>query len=170
LISDIFEKSRYKSAYDVPGYLIRLTSSLWRRRLNAQLATIDLTEMQFVLLMGLGWIMKGQKAGVTQKELAEACDCSTALASQVLQILARKKLVRIAPNKKDARARTVSMTRFGEETLRKAVPLLEKAEAEFWGDEDEAKASLRQALRDTIEIQLNAAQEKIGRMPGFEDG
>ena len=82
--------SRFKSSYDVLGYLLRLMSQIWHRQLNAQLATIDLTEMQFVLMIGLAWLSETRPDGVSQKELAEDCGCSTALASQVLQKLVSK--------------------------------------------------------------------------------
>jgi DNA-binding MarR family transcriptional regulator len=167
-----FQKSRFHSAYDVLGYLLRLMSGLWHRQLNVELAKIELTEMQFVLLIGLGWLTETNPSGVNQKDLADACGCSRALASQVIQTLVRKEFVVITKDEKDARARIVRLSPAGEAVLQKAIPVLEKTDQEFWGGENEVTYRLREALRDALAMKLNdptSAEEGVARMPGFLD-
>jgi len=162
------EISGYRSSYDVLGYLLRLMSSIWHRKLNAELATIDLTEMQFVLLLGLGWLVETKPEGVSQKALAEACGCSTALASQVLQKLLRKELITVESDTRDARARVVRLTGPGEERLSKAVMLLENADKEFRADNPKVSQDLFDALRAAIDVKMANSTDPgrdFGAMP-----
>jgi DNA-binding MarR family transcriptional regulator len=162
------EISGYTSSYDVLGYQLRLMSSIWHRKLNAGLAEIDLTEMQFVLLIGLGWLLEANVKGVTQRELADACGCSTALASQVMQKLVKKGLVDIASHSKDARARLVSLSADGEERLKEAVLILRRADEEFRADDPEINQQLFEALRAALAVKIKGANEhldELGAMP-----
>lgn len=162
------EISGYSSSYDVLGYLLRLMSSIWHRKLNAGLARIDLTEMQFVLLIGLGWLLEANVKGVTQRELADACGCSTALASQVMQKLVQKGLVDITSDARDARARLVSLSPAGEERLKEAVLILREADDEFRADDPEVHQHLFDALKAAIAVKFKGHKDhldELGAMP-----
>jgi DNA-binding MarR family transcriptional regulator len=148
------EVSSYRSSYDVLGYLLRLMSLIWHRRLNAELAKIDLTEMQFVLLTGLGWFMESRPDGVSQKELAESCGCSAALASQVLQKLHRKALIVIRNDARDGRARLVRLSEAGEQRLQAAVKVLETVDKDFRADDPLVAQNLFDALRAAIAVKM----------------
>lgn len=129
--SHISEISHFKSPDDILGYLIRVLSSLWTRRLNAVLIEIDLTEMQFVVLMAVGW-RGDQPDGLTQAEMCDFCRISTALGSQVLASLVAKKLVSVKPKPNDGRAKVVVLTRAGRGKLAEAVQILEVLDRSFW--------------------------------------
>ena len=162
------EVSRFKSSYDVLGYLLRLMSQIWHKQLNARLATIDLTEMQFVLMIGLAWLSEARPDGVSQKELAEDCGCSTALASQVLQKLVSKKLVAVDVDPKDARVRVVRLSPEGDKRIRKAVKILEKEDEKFRSDNPEVAQNLFEALKAAIAVKLASTSEPghdLGAMP-----
>jgi DNA-binding MarR family transcriptional regulator len=162
------EISGYRSSYDVLGYLLRLMSSLWHRQLNAELAKIDITEMQFVLLIGLGWLQEANVRGVSQRELADSCGVSPALASQVMQKLVKKKLVEISIDTSDARARVVSLSTVGEERLREATAILRRTDEQFRAEDPEAFDRLFDALRATIEVKIREVgdhPEELGAMP-----
>jgi DNA-binding MarR family transcriptional regulator len=160
--------SHFQSPYDVLGYLLRLMSAIWHRRLNAELAKIDLTEMQFVLMMGLGWLAETRSEGVSQKELAESCGCSTALASQVLQKLVKKQLVVIESDPRDARARVVQLSKTGEQKIREAVVILERTDEEFRSDNPQVSLDLFNALRAAVEVKMahiSRPGSELGAMP-----
>jgi DNA-binding MarR family transcriptional regulator len=143
---------------------------LWHRELNARLGEIDLTEMQFVILMGLGWILELEPKGVSQKELAASCSCSPALASQVIKSLVRKKLVSTARDKADGRAQVLTLTKQGEDRIRAALRVTDEADAEFWGAEPLLASELsdiRAALRIS-ELAQNG-DGSVGAMPGLAD-
>lgn len=165
---NITEISGYTSSYDVLGYLLRLMSSFWHRKLNAELAEIDLTEMQFVLLIGLGWLTSGKTDKVTQRELADYCGCSKALASQVMKKLVAKKLVSIGIDEKDARANMVSLTASGEKRLSEALVILRKTDIAFRGENPEIYDRLFHALRDAVAVSLDPSEgnlQELGAMP-----
>jgi DNA-binding MarR family transcriptional regulator len=160
--------SRFKSSYDVLGYLLRLMSQIWHRHLNAELAKIDLTEMQFVLMIGLAWLSETRSDGVSQKELAEDCGCSTALASQVLQKLVSKKLVEVKFDPNDARVRVVRLSAKGEKRIQKAVKILERADEDFRSDDPVVSQNLFDALKAAIAVKLATTSEPghdLGAMP-----
>lgn len=164
-LSDI---TGFSSSYDVLGYLLRLMSSIWHRQLNAELARIDLTEMQFVLMIGLGWLLESNVKGVTQRELAEACGVSTALASQVMKPLTKKGLVDVGPHATDARARVVSLSPSGEEKLKEAAAILRQADEQFRADNPKVFDKLFQALREAVDVKMTVAgnhPEDLGAMP-----
>ena len=138
------DRAGYRSSYEVLGYLLRLMSSIWHRQLNAELARVDLTEMQFVLLIGLGWLSESRQDGVSQKDLAQSCGCSTALASQVLKKLVQKKLVAVRNDERDARAQVVSLSEEGEAVLGHAVEILERTDKAFRSDDP---SGVRRPLR-----------------------
>jgi len=166
------DTTRYRSSYDVLGYLLRLMSAIWHRQLNAELATIALTEKQFVLLIGLGWLVEKTPAGVSQKELAEACGCSTALASQVLKNLVRKDLVTIENDVRDARARVVRLSPTGADRLAQAVRILERTDEAFREDDPVVFNKLFDVLHEAIAVKLkNTTQpgRDFGAMPIDDD-
>jgi MarR family transcriptional regulator, organic hydroperoxide resistance regulator len=158
--------SRFHSSYDVLGYVLRLVSALWHRSLNAELAAIDLTEMQFVLLLGLAWLVEAQPDGVTQRELADACSCSAALASQVMQSLARKKLVDVSAHARDSRARVLRLSREGEAKVTQAVAILDRVDRDFWADDPALAADLADVLKRVIELKLGKLPQGAA-MPGL---
>lgn len=164
-LSDI---TGFSSSYDVLGYLLRLMSSIWHRQLNAELARIDLTEMQFVLMIGLGWLLESNVKGVTQRELAEACGVSTALASQVMKPLTKKGLVDVGPHATDARARVVSLSPSGEEKLKEAAAILRQADEQFRADNPKVFDKLFKALREAVDVKMSVAGDHpadLGAMP-----
>ena len=165
---NISEISGYRSSYEVLGYLLRLMSSFWHRKLNAELAQIDLTEMQFVLLIGLGWLTSGKTDKVTQRELADYCGCSKALASQVMKKLVAKRLVSIGVDKNDARANMVALTKLGETRLQDALEILRKTDVAFRSEDPEVFDRLFHALRDAVAVSLDHGDgnlQALGAMP-----
>lgn len=129
---------------------------------------MGLTEMQFVLLIGLGWLVESKPGGVSQKDLAQACGCSTALASQVLKNLVQKRLVTIRSDERDARARVVALSAEGETALGRAVEILESTDKEFRSDDPEVFDDLYAALHRAIAVKMRTSatpERDFGAMP-----
>src|SRR4051794_8828007 len=104
--------SGYDRAEDILGVLIRRVSGLWRRTLNARLSEIDLTEMQFVLLLAIAWKSEDSEA-CTQSALVQQTKISRALASQVLRSLVRKRFI-LKSTSADTRTWGLRLTTRGE--------------------------------------------------------
>jgi DNA-binding MarR family transcriptional regulator len=160
--------SRFKSPYDILGYMLRLLSALWHRELNARLGEVDLTEIQFVILMGLGWIQEVQTSGVSQRELARSCSLSPALASQVIKSLLRKKLVATARDRADGRAHIITLTRLGEERIRAALQIVDEVDVTFWRDVPDLAGELSAVLKSLIATKLGPDEDgRLCAMPGL---
>lgn len=144
----ISQLSHYARPEDILGVLLRRVSGLWRRTLNAELANIDLTEMQFVLLMAIAWRTEAREP-FTQSQLVEQLKFSRALTSQVLQSLDRKGLVAKRASS-DARTPCLALTTAGERKVRAAIKVLEQTEADFWADIPEVADTIRLAFTQVL--------------------
>jgi DNA-binding MarR family transcriptional regulator len=152
----VTQVSGYNRAEDILGVLIRRVSGLWRRTLNAQLSQIDLTEMQFVLLLGIAW--KSQDGDTfTQSELAQHTKISRALASQVLRSLVRKRFI-LKSTSSDTRTWRLRLTARGEKKVEQAFTILRRTEEEFWGNIPDLAGSLRTALQAVLTHHAHALE------------
>jgi DNA-binding MarR family transcriptional regulator len=142
--------SRYRTAEDILGVLLRRVSGLWRRRLNEELAKIDLTEMQFVILMAIAWKTQDVR-DITQAELGQHARIHKALLSQVMKTLVRKSLV-AQSSSKDARTRSIRLSAGGSAKVRKALKILERTEDAFWADIPEMAGRLRKDLGEILRV------------------
>lgn len=118
------------------GCLLWQVTHLWLRRLTAGLSEFDLTHMHFVLLAGIGWLTQNNDL-LTQVQLAEFCQVDVMLISQVVRKLETKKLVKRLPHPTDTRAKVLALTPSGEDILKKALPLIESLDVEFFTHCDE---------------------------------
>ena len=144
----ISKYSRYRAAEDILSVLLRRVSGLWRRRLNEELAKIDLTEMQFVLLLGLAWQTQDVR-DITQAQLGQHTQVHKALLSQVMKTLVRKSLV-VQSNSEDSRTRSIRLSVSGQAQVRKALKILERTEDAFWADIPDLAARLRKDLAQIL--------------------
>lgn len=131
--------SRFGGPEDSLGFLLWQVSHRWQRAIGAALAPLDLTHLQFVLLTCTGWLMKGGQPP-SQAELAAFSKIEPMQVSQVVRLLEKKKLLARAPHPADSRAKALRLTAAGEKLVRRAVPLVEAADAAFFA------ASARPAL------------------------
>jgi len=150
---DIPGISRYTAPGDALGFLLNQLSRLWLRRLNANLAAIELTYLQFVLLLGLAWNTRSG-GGITQKALGGFCKTSRALTSQVLRTLERKALIAQTVDPSDTRARLVGLTAKGKAKVLKALPILDRAEDEFLAGDPALKRRVEDVLRAALLLEL----------------
>jgi DNA-binding MarR family transcriptional regulator len=140
--------SGYSRAEDILGVLIRRVSGLWRRTLSARLSEIDLTEMQFVLLLAIAWKTQDREA-FTQSELVRHVKISRALTSQVLSTLARKRLI-LKGASSDMRTWKLRLTARGEKKVEQAFKMLRQTEQEFWGPIPDITRKLRADLQAVL--------------------
>src|ERR1700722_2854527 len=114
--------SRFPSGpSDSPGFLLWHVSLRWQRNINAVLAPLELTHVQFILL-GCTWWLNEQ--GLTPNQLAVASLAGTdpKMASEVLRRLESSGLIHRRPDGNDGRAKTLEVTAEGAKLLRKALP------------------------------------------------
>lgn len=116
---------------DSAGFLLWQVTNQWQRKLRAVLAPLGLTHVQFVLLAGLAW-QEGQGLAPTQTQLAAFCKTDEMMTSQVVRALEREGLIERRRHPSDTRARQLGLTARGGEMIAKAVPVVEKADRDFF--------------------------------------
>jgi DNA-binding MarR family transcriptional regulator len=121
-VHDVPEKS--------PGLLLWQVSTSWRSAIEAVLKPIGLTHPQFVVLATLGWLTRNGDR-VTQAAVGKMAALDPNTISQILRGLESKKIVKRVTSA-DVRAKNPILTTKGSEMLVKALPAVEKADAQFF--------------------------------------
>jgi MarR family transcriptional regulator, organic hydroperoxide resistance regulator len=137
--------SRFKQPEDNNGYLFWQLAHGWMRSLNRALLSTELTHLQFSVLGSTAWLSQAARPP-SQIRIAEFCAMDPMLISKTIRMLERKKLVRRHGDLRDTRIKLVSMTRKGEQTLLRVIPLVERAYADFFAPLGEQEPVVHQAL------------------------
>lgn len=131
------------------GFSLWQTFMIWNRKINNALAAIELTHTQFVLLAGLGWLLK-DKEPVSQIRLAEEARTDPMMTSQVLRTLEKKGLITRAPHPDDSRAKEIKITNYGTEMLSHALTAVQKIDEEYFGVLGESRKSFHWNMNELI--------------------
>jgi MarR family transcriptional regulator, organic hydroperoxide resistance regulator len=113
-----------------PGFLLWQISTSWRSALEKTLKTLDLTHPQFVMLACASWLTRKGDL-ITQAAIGKMAGLDPNTNSQIIKGLEKKKLVRRVPST-DGRAKNVSLTPAGSHLLKQALPVVEKADENFF--------------------------------------
>ena len=125
--------TEYESADESPGFLLWQVANIWQRRQRAALKPLDLTHVQFVLLMVLSWETRHDDGGLSQIELANKANTDPMMTSQVLRALAARDLVERLASPHDTRANLIRVTPAGRALAALALPVVEAIDREFFG-------------------------------------
>lgn len=117
---------------DSPGLLLWRATLRWQRAVAAALKPLDLTHVQFVLLASTWWLTSVAGETPSQRRLAEHAGTDPMMTSQVVRTLEGKGLITRAEHPTDSRARALSVTRRGAGLARRALAVVEAADAEFF--------------------------------------
>jgi DNA-binding MarR family transcriptional regulator len=125
-----------------PGFLLWRVTLRWQRLITEALRPLDLTHVQFVLLISTWWL--GQQ-GQPPNQVAIAGHAATniQMTSEILRKLERKGLVVQTTDARDRRARVVVVTEEGARLAERAVGVVEAVDREFFAH---APPSLTPAL------------------------
>jgi DNA-binding MarR family transcriptional regulator len=120
--------------YTSPGFLLWRVSAAWQRSIRDALEPLGLTHAQFVFVATLAWhqTQAGIQDSVTQAQLAQTIGMDVMTASQVARTLEGKGLLERRPKPGDARAMSMELTGEGLEVARRALPLMNAADAKFF--------------------------------------
>jgi len=113
-----------------PGFLLWKTSILWRRTIEDVLQQFGLTHPQFVILATTGWLTK-DKQNVSQKDIGDMAGIDPNTTSQIIRGLEKNGLIK-REYAIDERCKYPSLTTKGKSVLTKALPEVEKKDAEFF--------------------------------------
>lgn len=129
--------SRFALPEKSAGYLLWQVTHSWQRQVDAALLELGITHLQFVLLAGIGWLTRSGDL-LTQVQLAEFCNIDVMQISQVVRKLETKELVKRSAHPTDTRAKALTLTLTGEAILEQAVPQIERLDAAFFRQCDQA--------------------------------
>ena len=115
-----------------PGFLLWRVTLRWQRAMVAALRPLGLTHVQFVLLASTWWLTHVAHETVTQRRAAEHAGTDAMMTSQVLRALEARGLVTRMPDPMDSRARWLGVSADGAELARRAIAVVEAADAEFF--------------------------------------
>jgi DNA-binding MarR family transcriptional regulator len=117
---------------DSPGLLLWRTTLRWQRLITSALKPLGLTHVQFVLLASTWWLTNVAGETPSQRRLAGYAGTDPMMTSQVLRALEAKGLVTRTEHPSDSRVRRVGVTRSGARAARRAITVVEAADAEFF--------------------------------------
>jgi DNA-binding MarR family transcriptional regulator len=132
---------------DSPGFLLWQVANGWQRHQRQALEEVGLTHVQFILLVGLGFLKRGENVPITQATLARHSRVDEMMTSQVIRGLEKRGAVARQIHPADSRAKTLTLTADGAELLRKATPLVEQADATFFLAAAEGRGGMIEVLR-----------------------
>jgi DNA-binding MarR family transcriptional regulator len=105
-------------------------SNAWQRRQRAALQPLGLTHAQFVLLASASWF--GASETLTQARLSELTGIDPMTTSQVVRTLEAAELLERRVHPEDPRAKAIGVTKQGVALAKKAVVIVEEADAAFF--------------------------------------
>lgn len=123
-----------------PGFLLWRVTLRWQRVMTATLRPLGLTHVQFVLLASAWWLTEVGSEILSQRRLADQTGTDPMMTSQVLRALEARQLVVRTADADDARARRVKVTPDGAALARRAIAVVEAADARFFAPIDDRPA------------------------------
>lgn len=130
---------------DSPGFLLWHATLGWQRRITAVLQPLGLTHVQFVLLACAWWLDQRGDAP-NQQALARQAGTDVKMTSQVLRKLEAKGLLQRSVDPHDSRAKRLRVTPAGAELARQAVTVVERVDAEVFGEDSSALLAVLERL------------------------
>ena len=103
----------------------------WHSMIKKELKKMNLTHPQFVVLASLAYLSQDSNE-VTQVMISKLSGIDVMTVSQILNLLEKNDFIKRKEHSRDTRAKAVILNKKGEETLQKAVPLVEKIDEIFF--------------------------------------
>lgn len=116
---------------DSPGFLLWQTTMLWQRQIKKALEKHNISHAQFVIMATLIW------AGAHNFDTTQIFICRLTKLDKMTVSKSLKKLVEFgyvnrAEHEKDTRAKSISLSKHGEEMVRILVPIIEGIDKKFF--------------------------------------
>ena len=128
------------------GFLLWRATNAWQRAQRATLEPFGLTHVQFALLSALA--ETDARRGLSQAEVSDRSGVDPMTTSQVLRSLQNRKLVDRESSIDDKRAFRVTVTTEGRALVKRALPKVERTDAEFFARAGRAASAFTAALAD----------------------
>ncbi|MFC0232899.1 MarR family winged helix-turn-helix transcriptional regulator [Vagococcus entomophilus] len=154
-MSNSFPSKFAKNSEASTGFLFIKTYNLWHTRIKAELSQLDLTHPQFVALTTLAYLLEHQEE-VNQRMVADLAEIDVMTLSQIVRLLVQKAYIEKTVSRLDPRANALSLTSLGYEKIQKAVPVVEKLDAQFFG----LLGSKQETFRESLKLLVTQKKEQ----------
>lgn len=148
-LADIFAASQVSEPEDTIGFLLWRVAHRYQREVDRVLATLDVSHLQFVILIQAGWLGRLGDT-VTQPGLAHFSKIHPMQLSSVLKKLEAKKLIERPRCQVDSRAKRIIVTKAAMALLAVALPRVRALQDTFFGSDRIFSADLHTRLRKLI--------------------
>lgn len=146
-------KTNWINMNEVSGFLLYSAYFAWKRKIESTLLPHDLTHVQFMLLMTLGFLKK-DGADVSQNDLAKFLSFDVTMTSQVLRALEKRGLLKRSQKEGDERSKFSELTDAGVTKIQGAAKDLLAAEESFFVSLGENKQGFDEHLRGILQQQI----------------
>jgi DNA-binding MarR family transcriptional regulator len=160
-IADLFATASLGAPENVVGFVLWRVLHRYLREVDRALAPLDLTHLQFQMLVQAAWLARSGEA-VTQAELARFGDIHRMQVSLMIKALEGKGLVARMRSPSDERAKRIEVTAAGLKSLRRALPVVIEVQRRLFGEEGRPGGSLLTAL---LRLDGSHGAEPIGLNP-----
>ncbi|MCH9753750.1 MAG: MarR family winged helix-turn-helix transcriptional regulator [Alphaproteobacteria bacterium] len=116
---------------DSPGFLLWQTTMIWQRQIKKSLEPYDISHAQFVIMATLLWF-EAHHYNTTQILIVNRSKLDKMTVSNSLKKLAGFGYIHRIEDKKDTRAKNVSLTKKGKKLVHILVPIIEDIDQAFF--------------------------------------
>ena len=128
-----FPSEKYRNDSDASTGLIFIRAyNKWHTTIKRELRDVGITHPQFVVMTVINFMSQTDDF-ITQISVATMADMDVMSVSQIIRGLEEKGYLTRAANPKDTRANAVRLLDKGQEAIKRALPLVEKIDADFFG-------------------------------------
>lgn len=135
----------FQAANQSPGFLLWQLQLVWQRKVKHELAKLNLTHTQFVLLAVLAWLSESAQK-VTQTDIATHSKTDRMMVSKVLRTLESKGYIGRKGEAADTRVKLITLTDSGNQLLQIAVKTVEQVDATFFSTLNDEQAQFIRSM------------------------
>ena len=141
-LQGILDASSIRGPENSVGFWLWRLSLMYQRRVEPVLEDLDLTHLQFLILVLSAWLQTSAPP-VRQSDIVAISGVQAAQVSLMIKALKAKKLLTQRAGKDDSRVRHIELTEAGIASLARATPVMGELQRELWPPGPETDALLR---------------------------
>ena len=122
-LQDVVRASSIRGPENSVGFWIWRLSLIYQRQVEATLSGLDLTHLQFLILVLTGWL-EASAPPVRQADIVAISGVQAAQVSLMVKALKAKKLITQRASEHDTRVRHIALTAAGISLLARATPAM----------------------------------------------
>lgn len=151
-LQDVLSASSIRGPENSVGFWLWRLSLMYQRQVDATLSGLDLTHLQFLILVLTGWL-EASAPPVRQADIVAISGVQAAQVSLMVKSLKAKKLITQRAGEQDTRVRHIALTPAGISLLARATPAMGVLQAKLFppGAETDTLLSMMKAIAHRLE-------------------